>query len=124
MRNRDVPDNAGQRLYLIGCLQVLTSVSEVGARALATHVRMLSADARQLKLAVERGRKYTKRASEDAEVWLARLDAERLAGVAEEEVMCAWEEARRRVTGEGQERVWLWGLGEGNCEVLHGKTVF
>jgi hypothetical protein len=119
-----VPDYGAQRLYLLGCLQTLTSGTEVEGRVLATHVRLLSGDAQQLDKAVARGRRYTARARGDADVWLARLDAERAAGVAAERVAGAWREARGAVGGEARERVWMWGLrgDDGDrevCEVGH-----
>lgn len=115
-----------QRLYFVACLQTLTGVADVAPRVLAVHVRLLSADAEQLGKAVRRARKYTEQSSGDAELWLARLDAERLAGVGDDAVTRGWAEARRRVSaGPGREQVWLWGLGVGGdvrtaCEVRDG----
>ncbi|KAF8497669.1 U3 small nucleolar RNA-associated protein 6-domain-containing protein [Gautieria morchelliformis] len=110
------------RKYLVGCLRSLTAEADVDARVLAAHVRLLSADAGDLEKAVRQGRKYTQ-GCRDGAVWLARLDAERLAGVGEAAVAQAWAEARRAVAGEGRGRVWMWGLGEGDnaketCEGL------
>jgi hypothetical protein len=118
-----------QRKYLVECLRSLTAEPDVDARALAAHVRLLSANARDLERAVQQGRKYTQ-GCRDGEVWLARLDAERLAGVGETAIAHAWGEARRAVGGEARGRVWMWGLGEGDnaketCEVrTYGTGTF
>lgn len=100
----------------------MTSLPDVAPGVLAAHIRLLGAETRHLEAAVQAGRRYTRQGSGDAGVWLARLDAERAAGVGDEEVARAWGEARRQVCGQGRERVWMWGLREaGNareiCEV-------
>ncbi|KAF8577994.1 hypothetical protein K439DRAFT_506926 [Ramaria rubella] len=109
------------RKYLMGCLQSLGSSSGSGhghgdhgtGRVLAAHVRVLSGRAEGLAEAVARGRKYTRRMPRDAEVWIARLDAEEAAGEGQRGLLAAWGEARAQVDGPGTERVWAWGLRDG-----------
>ncbi|KIJ49586.1 hypothetical protein M422DRAFT_160624 [Sphaerobolus stellatus SS14] len=107
------------RQYLIACLQSLTALKDVAPELLATHVRLLSADAEGLGRAVTRARKYTAAdaaGGRDAAVWLARLDAERLAGTGTEEITRTWAEARRRVMEDSPrgEAIWRWGLEQGS----------
>lgn len=56
-------------------------------------------------------RKATEKEStkHSAQVWLARLDAEKQLS-ASDDVKRAWDEARAAVVGAGTETVWLWGL--------------
>ncbi|KZT70904.1 hypothetical protein DAEQUDRAFT_724645 [Daedalea quercina L-15889] len=56
-------------------------------------------------------RKWTGKDStkHSAQLWLARLDAEKQFSVGED-VKRAWDEARAAVVGEGTDTVWLWGL--------------
>ncbi|KZT08401.1 uncharacterized protein LAESUDRAFT_757637 [Laetiporus sulphureus 93-53] len=59
-------------------------------------------------------RKCTTKNTGRAQVWLARLDAERAFGASGEELDRAWDDARGAVQGKGIESVWLWGLDHGH----------
>lgn len=95
---------------------------------LASHIRLLCEGGAGPGVAVGRARKYTERCSGDAAVWLARLDAERLAGTAGEEIGQIWREARRAVQEDGAEAeaIWRWGLDNGDgllCEARDGYLI-
>ena len=88
---------------------------DVAPGALATHLRLLGSGTHPAAKVAKRARKYTERASGSAEVWLARLDAERRAGD-DRDMRMVWAEARRQVQGPGMEEVWMWGLREEDAD--------
>ncbi|KAF8513171.1 U3 small nucleolar RNA-associated protein 6-domain-containing protein [Hysterangium stoloniferum] len=113
---------------LVRCLSTLTALSSTGGRVLAVHVRLLSRGGEVMRGA-EMARKYTIKDAgrSNAGLWLARLEAEKLAGM--EGVGKTWAEGRNMVSGETEEvlRVWMWGLGyagdDGNLELLLRESI-
>lgn len=104
-----------QRLYLISSLRLLVSQQGASPSLYSSHIRLLispsnptePSPAKVLKLV----RRYTSELPRSAEVWLARLAAEKHFAT-REEIEHAWSNARNSVEGtpDEVERVWVWGL--------------
>ncbi|KAI0373390.1 hypothetical protein BV20DRAFT_962522 [Pilatotrama ljubarskyi] len=114
------------KAYLITSLHLLIQQlsSPIPPALLAAHVRLLVRHHASLGSALlppkvnspekilRVARKYATRAPSNAAVWLARLEAEQQLAQPED-VERAWQEARRKVEGDGLDNVWLWGLRSG-----------
>ncbi|KAI0073382.1 hypothetical protein K474DRAFT_1721714 [Panus rudis PR-1116 ss-1] len=115
------------KAYLLGSLRSTTQraidASVPLVPLLTTHVRLLAdlssretpipllpPRAKIIKLA----RKYTSlpEVRSNADVWLARLNAERALTQDDGEVERRWKEARENVHGDAVAGVWLWGINE------------
>jgi U3 small nucleolar RNA-associated protein 6 len=104
-----------QRLYLISSLQSLVQQESTSPSLCSVHIRLLISPSspavpnshKVLKFA----QKYTSNIPKSAEVWLARLDAEKRFS-SREAVEQAWTEARKSVEGTADDLgpVWVWGL--------------
>ncbi len=123
--NRLLPDE--QKAYLITSLHILIRQlpAPVPPGLLAAHIRLLASHHASLGSGLLPGkadspekilrtaRKHTTKAPTSAAVWLARLSAERQFAT-QNEINAAWEEARKHVTGDRIQDVWLWGLEPAN----------
>jgi len=70
------------------------------------------------------GERYSAKAPESSEVWLARLEAEKALWMDDREgqsrVEEIWQLAREKVKGEEEDvlRVWMWGLGDEQAQLV------
>ncbi|TFK94570.1 hypothetical protein K466DRAFT_579822 [Polyporus arcularius HHB13444] len=122
---KDVDDTL--KAYLITSLHILIRQlpAPVPPGLLAAHIRLLASHHASLGSGLLPGkadspekilrtaRKHTTKAPTSAAVWLARLGAERQFAT-QNEINAAWEEARKHVTGDRIQDVWLWGLEPAN----------
>ena len=95
--------------------------AQTSASLFSVHIRVLTelakTDASVPAKVVRLGQKYSAKAPASAEVWLARLAAEKEFGAGEKgqgSVVEIWRSARQSVVGTEEEvlKVWLWGLDE------------
>lgn len=94
--------------------------SRVPADLLAAHVRLMvgAREVCNLERTVRVAARYTGKAPGSAEVWQARLEAELMMGC--ERLEETWAEARRNISGDGDdaEKIWLWHMqGEERLDV-------
>jgi U3 small nucleolar RNA-associated protein 6 len=104
----------GQKTYLIASLKSVIQQVTISPSLLSAHIRLLvrldkGAPAKLGRII----QKYTGQAPQAAQVWLARLDAEK-AGASRAEVAATWKKARKSVCGKEEEvlKVWMWGVEE------------
>lgn len=116
-----------QKAYLITSLHLLIQQlpAPVPPALLAAHIQLLAshhtslgsgllpAKANTPQKILRVARKHTAKSPTRASVWLARLGAER-AFADQDEIESAWAEARKSVSGDGVQDVWLWGLEPSN----------
>ena len=106
---------ASQRLYLISSLGSLARHKSASASLCSAHIRLLIAPTNPVAPSPTKVLKFVRKYTDDipasAEVWLARLDAEKRFA-SREDVEQAWSDARNSVKGTSGdlEKVWVWGL--------------
>lgn len=104
-----------QKTYLIASLKRVIQQVTTSPSLLSAHIRLLHRLDNGVPAKLNRIlEKYTSKAPQAAQVWLARLEAEK-AGGSSVEVAGTWKKARKSVRGkeDGVLKVWMWGLGEG-----------
>jgi U3 small nucleolar RNA-associated protein 6 len=116
----------GQKTYLIASLKGVINQVTISPSLLAAHIRLLVRLDKGTPAKLDRiVQKYTDLAPQAAQVWLARLDAEKGGGSSAEVVAATWKGARECVRGEEEEvaKVWMWGVhGEKKREMYEVRT--
>lgn len=119
LKNSDI--NAGvQKQYLIASLKGVIKQVAPSVSLFSTHIKVLTTggqhDPGVRAQVVRLGERYSAKVPESSQVWLARLEAEKVLWAGDEEgqgrVGETWRLARQRVGGKEEDvlSVWMWGL--------------